>query len=181
MLNWQIGKKYRCRNGVVVTLIRRDNICNGNSVWDELLYFDQGVILFAKNGKAWQDHVKTDSENDIIEEVVEEKMKIEVGKYYKSKRVNDKIHIVHYNDRGNPSESFYLDAWGNKYYEYEVDKFIGEEWKEPKSGIRYLNIYDNPNARAYSYMTKDEADKTPSVDTRIACIRVEWKEGQFDD
>lgn len=118
-------------------------------------------------------------------------MQIEVGKYYKT-RDGRKAFIAA--KLPNPSDEPYIgyaeythgqivESW----YEdgsYITDQSSGndliEEWKEPKSGVRYVNIYDNPDARSYIYLTRKEADNAAPND-RIARIRVEWKEGQFDD
>ena len=50
MLNWQIGKKYKRRDGQIVVLTKRDSVSSGS--WDDLIYFEnENVILFAKNGR----------------------------------------------------------------------------------------------------------------------------------
>lgn len=56
---------------------------------------------------------------------------------------------------------------------------IKEEWKEPKSGVAYVNIFDDGIGGTFN--TRREADGTSVKEDRIACIRIEWKEGQFDD
>lgn len=43
---------------------------------------------------------------------------------------------------------------------------------------RYLNFY--ADGRVYSHKTKDAADRAQG-DRRLACVRVEGTEGQFDD
>jgi len=48
----------------------------------------------------------------------------------------------------------------------------------PEKHVRWLNIYDTPDAKLY--MTKEQADKLAD-DTRLACVRIEFEEGQFDD
>lgn len=93
-------------------------------------------------------------------------MKIEIGKCYKSKITGNKIEIIYYNLIGN----FYLDTCGNQYLQ-DHDDLI--EWRESKSGVSYLSVWPNGLVVA-QYVKKGEVDA-------IACIRVEWKEGQFDD
>ena len=63
-----------------------------------------------------------------------------------------------------------------------------EEWKEPKSGVGYANVWikdDKPFMGTIIYDTRKEADGQANSPAqcldRIACVRVEWKEGQFDD
>lgn len=57
-----------------------------------------------------------------------------------------------------------------------------EEWKEPRSDAYYQNIYDN-GTKSLHHKTRNDADVAASFASikRIACVRVEWKEGQFDD
>jgi hypothetical protein len=49
---------------------------------------------------------------------------------------------------------------------------------KPVHHVRYFNIYRN--FIGY-YKTKEEADKKSAPDSRLACVRVEYEEGQFDD
>ena len=48
----------------------------------------------------------------------------------------------------------------------------------PEKHVRWLNIYDTPDAKLY--MTKEQADKLAD-DTRLARVRIEFEEGQFDE
>lgn len=41
--------------------------------------------------------------------------------------------------------------------------------------VRHINIYPSSG-----YSSRAEADRT-AMPNRIACVRVEWREGQFDD
>jgi len=172
MLNWQIGKKYKRRCGVISTMTGYFAAHN----------FHQGAIDFGDAYPVWKKNGKRsnpiESPEDIIEEVKENEMKIEVGKWYKS-YYGGKVHIVHYNK--DVPDPFFLDAFGNKHFEKEISEFLIEEWKEPKSGVHYINVYKE----SYSFAadSRDHADSVASNyhDDRIACVRVEWKEGQFDD
>lgn len=53
-----------------------------------------------------------------------------------------------------------------------------EPYIEPKRGVGYLNIYNSLISRLHE--TRQEADRFADKE-RLACIRVEWTEGQFDD
>ncbi len=61
---------------------------------------------------------------------------------------------------------------------HELD--LIEPYTELKRGTGYLNVYDNGCTATYAYKTKLEADQK-AVGSRIACIRVEWTEGQYDE
>lgn len=52
-----------------------------------------------------------------------------------------------------------------------------EEYHEPKTGVTYVNIY--LKARVAGYPTRDLANQYGTSD-RIACVKVNWVEGQFD-
>ena len=61
-----------------------------------------------------------------------------------------------------------------------------EEWKEPKSGVGYVNVYSDKHQGVYygtMQKTKTEANRFSRCAQQhlIACVRVEWKEGQFDE
>jgi hypothetical protein len=49
---------------------------------------------------------------------------------------------------------------------------------EPLSGGAYVNVYPGPVMSVYK--SKADADWATSGD-RIACVRIEWVEGQFDE
>jgi hypothetical protein len=49
---------------------------------------------------------------------------------------------------------------------------------EPRSGAAYVNVY--PEGSAYIYSSRAESDSKASGD-RIACVRMAWTEGQFDE
>ena len=48
----------------------------------------------------------------------------------------------------------------------------------PRTGERWINIYSNHLGA--SYYTKEDADNNVAP-TRIACVKVTWTEGQFDE
>lgn len=52
---------------------------------------------------------------------------------------------------------------------------------KPEKIVRYVNIYRDGGEAGYSsHKTRANADK--SINTfRVACIRIEFEEGQFDD
>jgi len=49
---------------------------------------------------------------------------------------------------------------------------------EPTTNEGWVNVYGD--RRGSLYPTREFADAVAHAD-RIACIRVEWREGQFDD
>lgn len=113
-------------------------------------------------------------------------MKIEVGKWYKDSR-GYQHEIVHYNLKAD----FFVSSYGNCFdrdgrnRDGEVGTLI-EEWKEPKSGTYWMNIYDRneysiTRGTSESKMDADNHARNCVSNKRIACIRVEWKEGQFDE
>ena len=57
------------------------------------------------------------------------------------------------------------------------------EWREvpcvSKRKVGYINIYGDWDIKPMFFENRDEADKHSHH--RIACIRVEYEEGQFDD
>ena len=171
-INWENGKKYRRRNGVISKMT---GYYSSSVLGCEAIIFEDGYPVQKANGKR-SDPIE--SPEDIIEEVKENEMKIEVGKWYKS-YYGGKVHIVHYNK--DVPDPFFLDAFGNKHFEKEISEFLIEEWKEPKSGVHYINVYKESDSFAAD--SRDHADSVASNyhDDRIACVRVEWKEGQFDD
>jgi hypothetical protein len=51
----------------------------------------------------------------------------------------------------------------------------------PEKGVRYLNVYpDETQIGNYAYFSRGEADRSACKD-RIACVRVEYTEGEFDE
>ena len=45
--------------------------------------------------------------------------------------------------------------------------------------MAYVNIFVNGIGGAFN--TRSDADGTSVKEDRIACVRIEWKEGQFDE
>lgn len=124
-------------------------------------------------------------------------MKIEAGKWYKMRN-------------GNPAFVGYAIEgieWPMQGYRAGMDKSFGattawkadgqssvpagsyydliEEWKEPKAGVRYINIYEEERGEMRyrgQWPSRESADDNKVHElNRIACVRVEWKEGQFDE
>lgn len=186
MLNWQIGKKYRRRNGII-SIMTRDF---ASSVLPKrAIDFDDGNPVWAENAQRSNAYI---GEYDIIEEVKENEMKIEVGKYYKTRdgrkafvggEINNLRYYGHIEER--------IREWDNHGVLYgpgnELD--LIEEWKEPKSGVTYMNVYQYHDGEVWEGTVTSkkenverwakEEEKLKNI--RIACVRIEWKEGQFDD
>ncbi len=118
-------------------------------------------------------------------------MKIEAGKYYKI-RGGGQAHILGVREDGvgdyqavgyivgdmdNSAEAWTMEG---RYFsgvgESSVD--LIEEWKEPKRGTVWVNVYPGPCWDVYPH--KIEAD-CGALSSRLACIRVDWVEGQFDE
>lgn len=53
----------------------------------------------------------------------------------------------------------------------------------PARHVGYVNVYQDGQAQGYKLKrTREEADQlTPNTAKRIACVRIEYTEGQFDD
>lgn len=182
MLNIVIGKKYRRRNGTISECIK---ICSIRYSYGSVAKFNNGFDVWVDNGRVIHDRTGSD---DIIEEVNE--MKIEVGKWYKT-RGGAKVFVGMHVPSGKAKPYVGYQVIENDVYFCDMSWFedgsftthtpmhaadLIEEWKEPKSGVRYINIYED----GLAHKTREVADHSAS-NGRIACIRVEWKEGQFDE
>lgn len=55
-----------------------------------------------------------------------------------------------------------------------------EPYTEPKRGVGYLNVYEDGHISSDLHQTRLGADKRAD-EGHLACIRVEWTEGQFDE
>lgn len=104
-------------------------------------------------------------------------LKLEVGKWYRAKN-GTKHEIIYYNLQAD----LYISSYGVCFNEngiheenYEID--LIEEWKEPKTGELWLNIYRG------NYAIHDSKNNANGVSTkgRLACVKVTWTEGQFDE
>ena len=130
-------------------------------------------------------------------------MKIEVGKWYKVKYRNGyrayigyRIPDEAYNSGGfnyvgyvasKDSMISYQDSWNEfgKSVSASEHQLI-EEWKEPRTGEAWVNVYDNGliGQGQYSVKNAEETAKSSSIahnSKRIARIKIKWTEGQFDD
>ena len=122
-------------------------------------------------------------------------MKIEVGKWYKT-RGGYKVFVAGEKDGIFNYYGHYADRvviWnkiGRSRSKIEVnDEFdLIEEWKEPKTGVVYANIWLDDGSMylgAAHHLTRASADASADspaqVLKRVGRVRVEWKEGQFDE
>jgi hypothetical protein len=126
--------------------------------------------------------------------IKDNEMKIEVGKWYKTNS-DEKAYVGYEIEKGarypfvghivNSKNEYYARAvWDAQGFEGNSPLYkIIEEWKEPKSGVRYMNVYNRGNYETIGLgNSRQDADNNAEDKTnRIACVRVEWKEGQFDD
>lgn len=130
-------------------------------------------------------------------------MKIEVGKWYKTRggaKVFVGLHVpkgkakpyvgyqVTENDLYFCDMCWRSDGASSSWGAHAAD--IIEEWKEPKTGVSYVNVFEELAAGNCAFTTKEEANRAANraADAwgkhkakRLACVRVEWKEGQFDE
>lgn len=114
-------------------------------------------------------------------------LKIEVGKFYRTREGGKAVCISDCrNSKEYPYAMAYIGGNGDLdavsvnglVYIGEMDaKDIVAEWTEPV--VRYMNVYGESNVIA-SYATRKTADSHAS-DTRVACVRIEFSPGQFDE
>lgn len=140
-------------------------------------------------------YTRTDGSKGIIKM---NELKIEVGKAYKLKN-GYKGHVTAILDKSAASsrpvlgyitspEGIYCrqiqwTADGIPIDGYGTCSII-EEWKEPKSGEAWVNVYDH-GCINYSFNdtktgAENEAKRSPSLEC-LARIKINWAEGQFDD
>jgi hypothetical protein len=81
--------------------------------------------------------------------------------------------VIGINDDGN-TRTFTSEGMFQIDRQSERDLIRGAKEKQ----VRYVNIY--PLTDAFAYECKNHAEKYASPN-RLACIRVEYEEGQFDD
>lgn len=97
-------------------------------------------------------------------------MKYEVGKKYKSEASGIIFLCVAIDIDG--KAIFKNPNHGNLFYVYPMGTYT--EYKEPKRGTVWVNIYENAS---FAFRTKDGADRHSSSE-RLACVEVPWVEGQ---
>lgn len=104
------------------------------------------------------------------------------GKHLICKVDNECIHTFCYTN----NKSFRFKPSGN-YYNTGLGYCLLEPWKEPLNGVLWVNVFrfSKPFDGCFygAWLKKDEADRSSekSVSDRIACVKVNWKEGQFDE
>lgn len=128
-------------------------------------------------------------------------MKLEVGKYYKT-RDGAKAYVGAQNpfrDIGDAFQGFvhgypYSRTWSRegKCVEVTQNHDLIAEWSEPQSGEVWVNVnhytpgYRGENGKIFfgNHPTKEEADyavKNSQISKRTARIKIQWREGQFDE
>lgn len=117
-----------------------------------------------------------------------DEMNFEVGQMWRN-RLGQKVMIV---------EVDIQDPWPVKGYNYsnrKINEFgadggydvswvdndfdLVKEWGDPKTGVKYINVYYSGDFGS-GEPTREKADEIASP-SRLACVRVEWTEGQFDE
>lgn len=61
----------------------------------------------------------------------------------------------------------------------QTDFCVYKEYVEPRKGVGYFNAYDNALSGPYATRSLADRAKSSRID-RLACVKVEWAEGQFD-
>ena len=150
--------------------------------------YDCGSVTWKSNGRT---NMNYESDEDIIEEVKEDEMKIEVGKYYKTRSGHKAFVAFEYNSVNGFTHGGVVYGEQNAFDVgcswYELGNHIKremnndfdliEEWKEPKSGIGYLHVYIDDGE--IEYLFRDNNNNLENLANAI--VRVEWNEGQFDE
>ena len=112
----------------------------------------------------------------------------EVGKTYKTRNGRDAIIYAIY-----PKQKYCIlgavfdndewvpDAWAlnGAYYERNGDLDSALMPPEPETHVAWANIHTGSSLLCL-HETREEAEDS-ATDGRTACIRIEWKDGQFDD
>lgn len=116
------------------------------------------------------------------------KTKFPIGSKWKT-RGGDVVVIVYHNYHSKTPlvvVSDKIDHAINLRNDGKVPPFFGDNkldlielYTEPKRGVTYVNIYDTGIISPY-HSTRGMADDMVGKG-RIACIRVEWVEGQYDE
>lgn len=114
-------------------------------------------------------------------------LKIEAGKCYRT-RDGEKAHVLGirsdlvtypvlgYID-GEPSNRVWtMSGRSDIHAENHFD--LISEWKEPRKGEVWVNIYTTDQVTNHTHATREDADHAASYGNRLACVRVPWVEGQ---
>ena len=112
-------------------------------------------------------------------------MKLEVGKQYKT-RAGHRAVVVDFDGdyaawHSDSRKTLWHRGDGLTFAALESrqsPKDLISEWVEPKKGSAWVNVYGEDSFGVYR--TKSKADSAPT-NCRIACVRVDWVEGQFDE
>ena len=113
--------------------------------------------------------------------------KWKIGKIYKTRDGSDAIiYAIHPNQKYAVHGAIYEDdewdaeTWqlNGQYHLANTNSYSDLMPPEPTTNEGWVNVYGN--RRGSLYPTREFADAVTRAD-RIACIRVEWREGQFDD
>lgn len=108
-------------------------------------------------------------------------MELEIGKTYRN-FLGEKVLIVakaKLNGEGfigynyKDEETYQYDADGSFWLSSMTSHDLIEEWTEPESGVFYVNVYPHGLQVA-------DAPRQEDIEDRLACVRVEWVEGQLD-
>ncbi|WP_422363164.1 hypothetical protein [Pyruvatibacter mobilis] len=117
-------------------------------------------------------------------------LKIEEGKCYRT-RDGRKVHIlakrtdtdskagrympfIGHVERG-PSGAWGLDGSSSS---FQPNADLVSEWKEPRKGEVWVNVYAEQDQVSFVFTTRKAADEAAEFGVRLACIRVPWTEGQ---
>ena len=78
-----------------------------------------------------------------------------------------------------------IELWVDVWSPIESPTFNQPLWRyrvAPTTVVRYVNVYPNCQyaSGGFTWRTREEADAGDG-DTRIACVRIEFREGQYDE
>ena len=110
----------------------------------------------------------------------------EVGKTYKTRGGLDAIiYALHPNQRWAIHGAMYCEneiasrSWASDgKYAFNGESLYDLMPPEPETHVAYLNIYNEQAGGFHS--TRKKADEN-AVESRTACLRIEWKDGQYDE
>ena len=104
-----------------------------------------------------------------------------VGKIYTLDKNSTRYYYVGPN-LINRFEGIFQNIFSNTIYSflYESSAYEWKEYKGPRKGTRWMNVYSSPIGNIYTatHETKEQADRILQNEQRIACVEVPWVEGQ---
>ena len=102
-----------------------------------------------------------------------------VGKIYTLDKNSTRYYYVGPN-LINRFEGIFQNIFSNTIYSflYESSAYEWKEYKEPRKGTRWMNVYENDVVGFCFVVFASKSDADSFKTNRIACIEVPWVEGQ---